>query len=72
MRERRDGTRLDLEALTHRRVGRKVIGHHLDRHIALESHVARAIDLAHAAGSKNGDDFVLGETGTRCKGHGVR
>ena len=41
----------------------------LQRNVALQPGVARAIDLAHAAGADGADDFVGTESGTRSKGH---
>ena len=43
----------------------------LDRDVALELRVARAIDLAHAAGAEGGEDLVGPETSTGTEGHEV-
>ena len=61
--ERRDGPRLALEAGAHLGVGRQVLGQHLDRDVAPEARVARAVHLAHAAGAERGDDLVGSEPG---------
>ena len=61
MRERGDRPRLGLEPPPHLGVGRDVRGHHLDRDVAIEPRVARAIDLAHAARTDGLDDLVLCE-----------
>ena len=45
-----------------------VLGHDLDRDVAREPQVARAIHLAHAAGAERAGDFVLRETGTWSEG----
>jgi hypothetical protein len=42
----------------------------LDRDVAVQPGVARAIDLAHAASSDRRDDFVGPETIANSKGHG--
>ena len=38
----------------------------LDRHVAVERGVARAVDLAHAAGAERRDDLVLAESCAGC------
>ena len=53
-----DGSRFLLEALPRLRVGRERAREHLDGNRAIEARVARAIDLAHAAGPDWGDDLV--------------
>ena len=59
--EQRDGTRLALEPGAH--FGRRglVLRQHLDRHVATESRVVRAIHLAHAARAERGDDLIGAE-----------
>ena len=59
MRQRRDRPRFGLEPPAHLRVGRDVVGHHLDGDIPVEPRVPRAIHLAHAAGADGRNDFVL-------------
>ena len=44
-------------------------GQHLDRDVAAEARVPRAIDLAHAAGAERGDDFVGTESGSGGQEH---
>ena len=61
MRERRHGARLRLEALAECRIGRDVRRHHLDRDVAIETRITRAIHLSHAARRDGGDDLVLGK-----------
>ena len=41
----------------------------LDRHLAAQLRVARAIDLAHAARAERRDDLVRTERGSICEGH---
>ena len=67
--ERAGGARLLLEArqvvavLRHRR------GEDLERHLAPDARVARAIDLAHAAGAERAGDLVGSEAGADCERH---
>ena len=42
---------------------------HLDRHDAPKPPIARAVDLAHSAFAKFGDDFVRSEARTGLKCH---
>ena len=42
-------------------IAREVIGQDLDRDLAVEPHVARAVDLAHAAGAERSEDLVRAE-----------
>jgi hypothetical protein len=44
-------------------------GKHFDRDLAIESRIARAIHLAHAAGANGRDDFVVTELGPGCQRH---
>ena len=48
-----------------------VLRQDLDRHVALELRVARAIDLAHPAGTERGDDGVGAEARSRGQRHGA-
>ena len=59
--ERRQRLRLTLEAGHPLFVLREALGQHLDRHLALQLGVARAIHLAHAAGAERSDDLVRAE-----------
>ena len=56
--ERAGGARLVLESAQSVRDPRELVGQHLDRDVAIEPRVARAIDDAHAAGADAADDFV--------------
>ena len=40
------------------------VGQDLDRDVAVEARVARAVDLAHAAGAEGGEDLVGAEAGS--------
>ena len=61
MRQRGDRLGLALEARERRRIGGQVRGQDLDRDLAVECLVARAIDLAHPSRAERGDDLVLSE-----------
>ena len=61
--ERRDGLGLALEARQAVGMGGHVLGQHLDRDLAAEPRVARAIDLAHPARAERRDDLVGAEPG---------
>ena len=57
-----DGARLALEAGQAVGIGaRRLGGQHLERDVAAEPRVARAVDLAHAARAERGDDLVGAE-----------
>ena len=56
--------RLALEAGQTVGVVREGLGQRLDRDVAAESRVARAIDLTHAAGAERREDLVGAEAGT--------
>ena len=71
MRERGHGKRFAFEAGEGVGVMRKRDRKHLDRHFALQLHIARAIDLAHSANANGGEDLVraearAGRQGQRC------
>ena len=68
--QRGNRARFVLEALPRFRIGRERAGEHLDGHGAIEPRVARAVDLAHAARAKRGDDFVGTETRACFERHG--
>ena len=55
------GARLRLEAQATIGIGRDRGGQHLDRHLARQPQIARAIDLAHPPGPEWSEDFVLAE-----------
>ena len=61
VRQRRHGARLRLEALAQRGIGCDVRRHHLDRDVAIQTRITRAIHLSHAARRDGGDDLVLGK-----------
>ena len=50
-----------LESLEAIEVGTECAGQYLDRNLTPEPRIARAIDLAHAAGAERRDDFVRPE-----------
>ena len=58
------GARLLLEAMHPAGIGRERLGDQLDRDLAPQARIARAIDLAHAAGAKPADDLVRTDAGT--------
>ena len=59
--ERSERLRFLLEARDAHRVVRERRGQHLDRDVATELRIARAIDLAHAARADRLDDFIRPE-----------
>ena len=58
------GARLLLEAMHAARIGRERLGDQLDRDVAPEAWIARAVDLAHAAGAEPADDLIRTDAGT--------
>jgi hypothetical protein len=60
---------LSLEAGEPLGIVRHGVGKHLDRHLAAEARVARAVHLAHATRAERGDDLVGSETGTGGEWH---
>jgi hypothetical protein len=66
------GTRFALESLDAIGIGGQVMPQHLDRHDAPKPPVARAVDLAHAAGAERIEDFVRSEACAGIKCHGSR
>jgi hypothetical protein len=67
--QRRQGSRLALEAHQAIRVAGKRFRQDLERHLAPEFGVAGAIHLAHAAFAQLGEDVVRAETGAGGEGH---
>ena len=50
-------------------IARERVGQYLDRHLALQPRIFRAIHLAHAAGAEERDDLVGAETGAGGETH---
>src|SRR5206468_11928444 len=67
--QRRERFRLTLKTRQTVRIISAVLGKNLDRDIALQPRVARAIHLAHPAGADGGDDLIGSEAGTGTQGH---
>jgi hypothetical protein len=63
------GAGLALEALAPIGIGCQIGRQDLDGDVAVQPRVARAIDLAHAAGTERGEDFVRAETRPDGQGH---
>ena len=72
MRQRRHGVRLALEAGAAGGVAGDIRGEHLDRHLAPQPGVARAVHLAHAARTERPDDLVHSEPATGGERHSAR
>ena len=69
MRERRNGLGLSLESGHRRRVVCDLGWQHLDRHLAVELHVARPVHLAHTARADRSENLVVAEAGSRRQRH---
>ena len=54
------------------RVAGKGVGQELQRHVAAQLCIPRAIDLAHPACAQGGDDLVGAEATAWGEGHGLR
>ncbi len=67
--ERGEQSRLALEARQPLGLLRERRGQHLDRHLASQPRVARAVHLAHAAGAERRDDLVGPEPGASGEWH---
>ena len=67
--QRRGGSRFLLEALQPVGIGARRSRENLDRDVAPEARVARAIDLAHPARAEQRIDFVGTEMDTGCERH---
>lgn len=61
MGERRECVRLALEACKGHRIRGERLGQDPDRDVAIHLGVARSVDFAHSACTKQGDDFVRTE-----------
>lgn len=68
--ERRKHLRLALESRRTFLIQRDGVGQYLDRHLAAQLRVARAVDFTHPARTKGRNDFVGAETSTERQGHG--
>ena len=62
--QRGEQLRLALETREAVRIGREEVGQDLQRDVAIEPRIARAIHLAHAARADERDDFVGAEART--------
>ena len=67
--QRRRAPRLAFEAREAIGIGREELGQHLDRDVASEPRIARAIDLAHPACAERAGDLVRAEPGARPEWH---
>ena len=59
--QRREGLGFAREPCEPVGVARERVGQDFDRDVAIELRIARAIHLAHAAGTNGGEDFVRAE-----------
>ena len=69
--QRREGLRFAREPREPFGVAREDIGQHLDRDVAIQLRIARAIDLAHAAGAQGGEDLIRAEAKAGVEGQTV-
>jgi hypothetical protein len=69
MRELRDRARLTIESLTKARIAGKGLGKNLDRHLAIQTGIARPIHLAHATSAERAADLVRAKSGARRETH---
>ena len=69
--ERREDLRFALEAREAVGIEGEELGQNLERDVAIELRVARAIDLAHSARADGREDFVRAEAGAVREGHGI-
>src|SRR5438477_13117907 len=63
------GARLLLESPYAACVHSERFGHHLERNVAREPRIPRAVYLAHTAGAQPADDFVRSNRGANRNGH---
>ena len=70
VRERGDCLGFALEARQRVRIPREQVGQQLDRHVAIEPRVARAIDLAHASRAEGGLDDIRADASAGAQWHG--
>src|SRR6185503_17841680 len=64
--------RLAPESLDANGVLRELRRQHLQRDMAPERRIERAVDLAHATLAKQGNHFIVIDTGAGVEGHGMR
>ena len=69
MRQPGDTHRFALESRERRGIPGQPGGQDLDRDVAVEPRIARAIDLAHSSGAERRNDLVVTEAGPRGKWH---
>src|SRR5262249_13671600 len=69
MRKLRDGSRLALEALADLGRSRQAFREDLDRDLASETRVPRAVDLSHPSGAERCEDLVGAELRAGSEGH---
>jgi hypothetical protein len=69
MGEASDRQRFLLESSQAIGVAAKPGSEHLDRDVALQPRVVRAVDRAHTAGSQQIGDMERAQPGSRCNGH---
>ena len=67
--ERGEDSRLAVEPLRQRGVGRQRPGYDLDSNRSFQAGVAALVDLTHAACADSGQDFVRPKSGARGEGH---
>src|SRR5882672_12276037 len=67
--ERGQHLRLALKACEAIGIERERLWDDLQRNVATELRIARAIDLAHAAGAEGGEDLIRAETASGCESH---
>ena len=70
VRERGDCLGFALEARQRLRIPREQVGQQLDRHVAIEPRVARAIDLAHASRAEGRLDDIWADASAGAQWHG--
>ena len=70
--QRGEHVRLALEARHALGIVAEPVRDDLDRHVATELRVARAIDLAHAPGADKREDLVGAKASAGCQGQKVR
>jgi hypothetical protein len=69
VRERRHRARLALEALAQLGVAGEPLGQDLERDVAVERLVVRAVDLSHPARTEASGDAVMAEAGAGLERH---